>query len=332
MFTKIRKAQDRAREILSYLGEQRALAQAYRWFLQSGRDDFAADGEKDRFNYDLTTLKLFDVLLEGGSIVAANIRTREQRKEHFRKSPHVFGTYPVDSNVSISPFFDESFLDVPRSLRGTVVDKLKELAKTTNQPATLVQKKLKKICKLKHGIPCIEVAPGLSLVVEFETVGVCFMGFLASDHVRQWQEPTKKKLPVGPSVKSPRVGNYLGAAIRWVSFLPLAFGASWLVTQFFLFFRFGNLDRFSQNNNPYVVLIFMYGVAIFMQGLSGTVLGWVGVKVAPAAKTFALVCCVAVSSLIAIAYFLKFNDLLGGIAALTHIVATAVAGYRARDD
>lgn len=119
-----------------------------------------------------------------------------------------------------------------------------------------------------------------------------------------------------------RAGHYLVMTLRWLAFLPLAFLAAWLATRFFMFFRF---SQFQQNNNPYVVLF-------FMQALNGAVIGWVGVKVAPAAKTFALVCCVLLSALVAAAYFLKFNDWLGGLAAATGLIATIIAGYIARDD
>jgi hypothetical protein len=196
VFRKIRKIQDRMEGILAYLGEHAAdtanpksvdalLADAYQWFYQSGRYDFKADGEEGRFNYDLCTLKLFDVLLEGESVVAANVRIRNERAEAHRRAPHVLGTYATDSDVSVSPFFDESFKRIPSPLRGQVVERLKELAKTTNRPATSVQNHIKRSCKLKHGIPNVEVAPGVKLVIEFETVGVCFLGFLIAGTERR---------------------------------------------------------------------------------------------------------------------------------------------------
>jgi len=143
--------------------------------------------------------------------------------------------------------------------------------------------------------------------------------------------PEKPKVPTGhvfghSNYSSPRkpsrAGHYLVVTLRWLAFLPLAFLAAWLATRFLMFFR---LNQFQQNNNPYVVLF-------FMQAASGAIIGWVGVKVAPAAKTFALVCCALLSALVAAAYFLKFNGLLGGLAAATGLIATIIAGYIARDD
>lgn len=116
--------------------------------------------------------------------------------------------------------------------------------------------------------------------------------------------------------------DYLMTGLRWLAFLPLAFFSSWLATRFLLLFR---ITPFQQSNNQYVVLF-------FMQAVSGAAIGWVGVKAAPNAKIFALVCCVLLSALVSAAYFLKFNDLLGGLAAATGLIATIVAGYLARED
>src|SRR5690606_30153719 len=101
---------------------------------QSGRHDFKADGEENRFNYDLCTLESFDVLLNGKSVVSENILIRSERARE--SSPNMLVTYATDSNVSVSPFFDESFKLIPLSLQRQVVEKLKELARTTDRPAT----------------------------------------------------------------------------------------------------------------------------------------------------------------------------------------------------
>src|SRR5690606_14237170 len=128
----------------------------------------------------------------------------------------------TDSNVSVSPFFDESFKLIPLSLQRQVVEKLKELARTTDRPATTVQNYIKRSSKLKNEIPTIEVAPGVKLAVEFETVGVCFLGFLIAGTERRG-DANYSTLP-----KPSRAGHYLVVTLRWLAFLPLAFLAAWL--------------------------------------------------------------------------------------------------------
>ena len=121
------------------------------------------------------------MLLDGKSVVAENVRILSERAEAYKRAPRVFSTYATDSDVSVSPFFDESFMLIPPALQRQVVKRLKELAKTTDQPATSVQNHIKRACKLKNGIPCLEVASGINLAVEFEAVGVCFLGFLIAE-------------------------------------------------------------------------------------------------------------------------------------------------------
>jgi hypothetical protein len=144
-------------------------------------------------------------------------------------------------------------------------------------------------------------------------------------------EPQFPSLPSGCVLRKPRrhsppepshIGHNSLVILRWIAFLPLAFFASWLATRFWMLFRF---NQFQQYNNSYVVLF-------FIQAGSGAVLGWVGVKIAPGAKSLALICCALVSALISTMYFLRFNDLLGGFAATTGFIATIIAGYLARDD
>jgi len=146
----------------------------------------------------------------------------------------------------------------------------------------------------------------------------------SADHPTERQSPQKFgfSLPQDSyETKPSNTGNTLLTILRWVAFLPVALVAAWLVTRFLMFFRLGQL----QQNNPYVVIF-------FMQAVSGATIGWVGVKIAPSAKKFAIVCCSLLSIVISGAYFLRFNDLLGGLAATTGIVATVIAGLLARED
>lgn len=188
MALRVQGVEERIERIFSYLREcstdssierpDELMLEAYRWFYQSARYDFKSQGEDDRFNYDLCTLDSFDVLLRGQRVLADNIRIRQARSSDYKKNPHIFGTPATDSAISISPYFDESFEQIPRPFHAQVVSKLKELARTTDRPATAVQREIKRLCKVVNGVPSIEVAPGVRLVTEFETVGVCFLGFL----------------------------------------------------------------------------------------------------------------------------------------------------------
>jgi hypothetical protein len=55
-------------------------------------------------------------------------------------------------------------------------------------------------------------------------------------------------------------------------------------------------------------------------------LGFVGVSIAPSSKWVAFGACTFASCIVALFYFSKYNDWMGGLAAMILVVATALAG------
>jgi hypothetical protein len=109
---------------------------------------------------------------------------------------------------------------------------------------------------------------------------------------------------------------FFGSFLRWLLFLPAAYGAAWLVT------RMGML----------LVLMNPVLATIVTHAASGAVIGYVGVVVAPNFKRIALALCCLLSLLIAVVYFRTYNDVLGGLSAAAHVIATIVAGFMAVED
>lgn len=87
--------------------------------------------------------------------------------------------------------------------------------------------------------------------------------------------------------------------------------ASWLVTRIYL-------SIWSLDSGRNVIIS-----ALFLQGVSGFVLGAVGTLVAPNRRKIAVFACIALSCLVAVTYFARYSDLWGGISALVQIAACA---------
>ena len=113
------------------------------------------------------------------------------------------------------------------------------------------------------------------------------------------------------------MGRFFLSLIRWLLFLPGAYAASWLVTRVAMF-----VLKYQPNMNLLVA-------SIMMHVLGGAMLGFVGVYIAPNFKRFALTLCSLLSLLIAVLYFARYSDAMGGLSAIAHVAATIVAGLAA---
>ena len=110
------------------------------------------------------------------------------------------------------------------------------------------------------------------------------------------------------------MGRFFVNMIRWLVFLPVAYAASWLVTRVAMF-----VLKYQPNMNLLIA-------SIAMHVIGGAMIGFVGVHVAPNFKRLALVLCVLLSLLVAVVYFARYSDLMGGLSALAHVGATIFAG------
>jgi hypothetical protein len=200
-----KKFEDRMVLIMAELARQddpqsRLLENAYRWFYETGRYDFKAKFDEDHFDYSLDSYKLFDALLMGKGVVEANTEAKEERAAYHRRNPGVLSMRISDSDVSVSPTFDEMFQAIPAAYRSQVVENLKSLAALTNGgPGTGLKKIQKKLRRAGH-FSVVQVAPGIDLVVEMETVGVCFMGFWFATLARAPLAQVKESEGIWPKI------------------------------------------------------------------------------------------------------------------------------------
>lgn len=110
------------------------------------------------------------------------------------------------------------------------------------------------------------------------------------------------------------MGRFFLNLVRWLVFLPAAYAASWLVTRVAMF-----VLKYQPNMNLLVA-------SIMMHVIGGAMIGLVGVHVAPNFKRFALVMCGLLSLFIAVVYFARYSDVMGGVSAIAHVAATIFAG------
>jgi len=156
----------------------------------------------------------------------------------------------------------------------------------------------------------------------------------------KWKPPPPSASPPLPHAWKAKSGGYTGSgsgpnafaqsrntvrsflinSARWVIALPAALVVSWLATRAALFV-FG----FRVGLSPWMI-------SLLVHALGGSMIGLVGVYLAPNRKGIALSLCTLLSLVIAVAYFTRYNDLVGGLSAATYVIATVVAGFRAIED
>lgn len=181
---KIPSFEKRLGKILSHLESQQGkgegdphelLANAYRWFFSTSRHDSDAPVPENWAEYHIANYESFDAILSGQSVYRSNeiqwARQRRASQDAQRRGQEVLGT-PA-SRVSISPHFDDMYVQVPKHIQGKVAEKLKSLSLSTRN-----QDQFKRLLSVRDGVTFIEVAPGVDLVAEMEgRIGVCFLGF-----------------------------------------------------------------------------------------------------------------------------------------------------------